>query len=165
MYRKRLFPGEAVSAVFCLLILAQSPALLAADTELVERGRYLVTISGCNDCHTPGYAPSDGQVDEALWLTGDSFGWRGPWGTTYPSNLRLLMQNLSEDQWLGLAHNLKTRPPMPWFNLNKMKDEDLRALYRYTRYLGPGGQPAPAYVPPGQEPNPPFATFPAPPPG
>lgn len=164
MYRKRIFPGEAVSAIFCLLVLMHSPAPLAADSDLVERGRYLVTISGCNDCHTPGYAPSEGQVDEALWLTGDSFGWRGPWGTTYPANLRLLMQNLSEDQWLSLARNLKTRPPMPWFNLNKMKDDDLRAIYRYIRQLGPGGQPAPAYLPPGQEPKPPFADFPAPPP-
>jgi mono/diheme cytochrome c family protein len=146
-----------------MLVLAQSPALLGADSE-VERGRYLVTVSGCNDCHTPGYAPSDGQVDEALWLTGDAFGWRGPWGTTYPSNLRLLMQNLSEEQWLDFARSLKTRPPMPWFNLNRMKDDDLRAIYRYTRYLGAGGSPAPAYVPPGQEPNPPFAVFPAPPP-
>jgi mono/diheme cytochrome c family protein len=165
MYHSRLLLGAAVSAFFCLLAAAHSPALLAADAAGVERGRYLVTISGCNDCHTPGYAPSGGQVDESLWLTGDSFGWRGPWGTTYSTNLRLLMQGLSEDQWLDMARKLKTRPPMPWFNLNKMVDDDLRALYRYTRYLGPGGQPAPAWVPPDQEPKPPFATFPSTPPG
>jgi mono/diheme cytochrome c family protein len=164
MFHEKFLIAAAVSGFFYLLATAHSPALLAADSAGVERGRYLVTVSGCNDCHTPGYAPSEGQVDESLWLTGDSFGWRGPWGTTYPTNLRLLMHNLSEDQWLDLAHNLKTRPPMPWFNLNRMKDDDLRALYEYTRYLGPGGAPAPAYVPPGQEPNPPFAVFPAPPP-
>jgi hypothetical protein len=53
---------------------------------------------------------------------------------------------------------------MPWFNLNIMKDEDLRAIYQYTRHLGPGGKPAPAYVPPDKEPNPPYALFPSPPP-
>jgi mono/diheme cytochrome c family protein len=74
------------------------------------------------------------------------------------------MQGLTEDQWLSLAKSLKARPPMPWFNLNIMKDEDLRAIYQYTRHLGPGGKPAPAYVPPDKEPNPPYALFPSPPP-
>jgi mono/diheme cytochrome c family protein len=54
-----------------------------ADAETVERGRYLVTITGCNDCHTAGYLASEGQTPEEQWLTGDTFGWRGPWGTTF----------------------------------------------------------------------------------
>ena len=163
MYTKSFFYSALVSFIFSLSVLPGDGDARAADTDSIKRGRYLVIISGCNDCHTPGYAPSNGQTDESLWLTGDGFGWRGPWGTTYPSNLRLLMQTLSEDQWVTMAKNLQTRPPMPWFNLNRMADDDLRDVYRYVRHLGPGGQPAPAYVPPDQEPNPPYATFPAPP--
>jgi mono/diheme cytochrome c family protein len=161
MCPKRFFPPAVVSFIVALIVLPGAASAQAADSASIERGRYLVTISGCNDCHTPGYAPSNGQTEESLWLTGDSFGWRGPWGTTYPSNLRLLMQTLSEDQWVNMAKNLRTRPPMPWFNLNRMADDDLRAVYRYVRHLGPGGRAAPAYVPPDQEPNPPYATFPA----
>lgn len=134
------------------------------DPELVERGKYLVIIAGCNDCHTPGYLLSEGKTPEDMWLTGDSFGWRGPWGTTYPPNLRNLAQTLTEKQWVTLGKNLKARPPMPWFNLNAMKEEDLRAIYQFIRHLGPGGQAAPAYVPPDQEPAPPYALFPPPPP-
>lgn len=134
------------------------------DPQMVEQGRYLVRIAGCNDCHTPGYAMQDGKVDESLWLTGDSFGWRGPWGTTYGSNLRILMHDMSEDAWVEVARGLKRRPPMPWFNLNEMKEQDLRAIYQYTRSLGDPGQPAPAYVPPDREPAPPYASFPPPPP-
>jgi hypothetical protein len=37
------------------------------------------------------------------------------------------------------------------------------AIYRFIVHLGPGGEPAPVYVPPDQEPKPPFVTFPAPP--
>lgn len=136
----------------------------AGDSTLVERGRYLVQIAGCNDCHTPGYLMSEGQVPEAAWLTGDSFGWKGPWGTTYATNLRTRLHGLTEQQWLTLAKTLKARPPMPWFNLNDMHDEDLRAIYAFVRHLGPGGQPAPAYVPPDHEPPPPYAVFPEPPP-
>jgi len=44
-----------------------------------------------------------------------------------------------------------------------MTEVDLKALYRFIVHLGPGGQPAPAYVPPDQEPKPPYVTFPAPP--
>ena len=44
-----------------------------------------------------------------------------------------------------------------------LSTEDLRALYHFTRSLGPAGTPAPAYVPPGQTPPPPFVQFPEPP--
>jgi mono/diheme cytochrome c family protein len=129
----------------------------------VERGRYLSKIAGCNDCHTPGYMMSGGKVPENLWLTGDTLGWRGPWGTTYASNLRDKVLKMSEAQWIQYARTSELRPPMPWFNLRAMSDADLKALYRFIVYLGPGGQPAPAYVPPDQEPKPPYVTFPAPP--
>ena len=74
----------------------------AAD---VKRGRYLVQIAGCNDCHTPGYPESAGKVDEKLWLTGSPLGWRGPWGTTYATNLRLVAQTMTEAQWLKRARS------------------------------------------------------------
>lgn len=134
-----------------------------SENDQVARGRYLITIAGCNDCHTPGYLLNDGQVAEENWLLGDSFGWRGPWGTTYAPNLRLVVDGMTESQWIAVAKSLKARPPMPWFNLNQMKEEDMKAVYQYIRHLGPAGEPAPAYVPPDQEPPPPYATFPAPP--
>lgn len=137
----------------------------AGDTsheKTVERGRYLVKISGCNDCHTPGYAQAGGNIPEKQWLTGSPLGWRGPWGTTYATNLRLYMQSVSEEQWLKTAHSTQYRPPMPWFTLRDMSTQDLQAIYRFTRHLGPAGAVAPAYVPPNQTPNGPFVSFPQP---
>ena len=26
----------------------------------IERGKYLIVVGGCNDCHTPGYLLEDG---------------------------------------------------------------------------------------------------------
>ena len=129
----------------------------------IDRGRYIVKIGGCNDCHTAGYAPTGGKVPESQWLTGDVLGWRGPWGTTYPTNLRLYMQDLTEEQWVKKAKALNARPPMPWFNVRDMTTSDLRAMYRYIRHLGPAGRPAPAFVPPGETPQGPYVQFPAPP--
>ena len=124
----------------------------------IERGRYLVATSGCNDCHTPHYMEKGGQVPEAEWLAGVPVGFQGPWGTTYPANLRLLMQSLSEEAWLKKARS-PMRPPMPWFNLAHMTDDDLRAIYRYVRSLGATGAPAPAYVAPGDKVNTPYFVF------
>ena len=122
-------------------------------------GRYLVIISGCNDCHTKGWIATEAKIPEQEWLAGDVTGWSGPWGTTYAPNLRLFMENLSEDSWVIVAHKLKARPPMPWWALHTMKDTDLRNIYRFIKSLGPAGQPAPSYQPPGQQPKPPYFLF------
>ena len=150
-----------IAAATTQCVVAHTPGP-AGQTSL-ERGRYLVKIGGCNDCHTAGYTQSGGKVPEKQWLTGDALGWRGPWGTTYGANLRLAMQKLSEEQWVKLAKTAEFRPPMPWFALHDMTAQDLRAVYRFVKYLGSAGEPAPAYLPPGQEPQGPYVLFPAPP--
>ena len=137
--------------------------LAGLDMKKVERGRYISMTSGCNDCHTSGYLMSEGHVPEDKWLTGDSFGWRGPWGTTYASNLRIIVNQMTQDQFVNYAKTLRRRPPMPWYSLNIMSNEDLESIYQFIIYLGPAGEPAPAYVPPDQEPTTPYALFPSPP--
>lgn len=67
---------------------------------------------------------------------------------------------MSKSQWVEVARTLKRLPPMPWYNLNAMAADDPRALYWFMRSTGASGQPAPAYVPPGQEPETPYALFP-----
>ena len=153
----------AAAAMALLLCLPVGAREKKKSDPQVARGLYLVQIAGCNDCHTPGYPESGGKVPEALWLTGDALGWRGPWGTTYPTNLRLYMQDHTEEQWVKKGKTLNTRPPMPWFNVRDMSTADLRAVYRYIRHLGPAGKPAPAYLPPDKTPSGPYVQFPAPP--
>ncbi len=152
-------------SVLSLVACAASAAEPASGNLSAEaaRGRYLVQITGCNDCHTAGYAASAGKVEEPMWLTGDGLGWRGDWGTTYPANLRLTVKNMTADQFVILARS-PLRPPMPWFNLRDMQDSDVKAIYAYLKHLGPAGEPAPAYVPPDKTPAGPFVKFPDPPP-
>lgn len=158
---------DAARSAAALLLLVVAGAAGAGEPAAkgakdIERGRYLVQIGGCNDCHTPGYLENAGKVDEKDWLTGSPLGWRGPWGTTYAPNLRLSTAKLTEAQWLPYARR-EWRPPMPWFNLRAMSDADLTAIYRYIRHAGPAGKPAPAALPPGEQPKGPFVQFPAPP--
>ena len=45
---------------------AQTPA--KADKESIERGRYLVKIAGCNDCHTnPNFRPPSRPASASAW--------------------------------------------------------------------------------------------------
>jgi mono/diheme cytochrome c family protein len=115
----------------------------------ITRGQYLVQIAGCNDCHTAGYAQNGGLIPMSEWLMGGPLGFRGAWGTSYPANLRLTVTGMTEDQWLQFARTPRL-PPMPWFALRDMNDDDLRSIYRFIRALGPKGERAPMAAGPGQ---------------
>ena len=65
---------SAAAAALVLMCVA-SPAAFAADPA-VERGKYLVNIAGCNDCHTPGYFL--GKPDMARFLGGSEVGFEIP---------------------------------------------------------------------------------------
>jgi hypothetical protein len=126
------------------------------------RGRYLLAVGNCNDCLTNNFAERDGNVPESAWLMGSPVGFKGPWGTTYAPNLRVTVSGMTETQWVTFARTLKTRPPMPWFNLNLWSDGDLRALYQYIKSLGPVGSPAPRFMPLDRQPAQPYIEWPPP---
>ncbi len=86
-------------------------------------------------------------------------------GVTYPANLRLLVQHIHERQWVAMFKD-KTplpgypmRPPMPWLDYHRLNVRDLQALYVFIQRLGPAGQPAPRYVPPGRTPKTSYIVF------
>ncbi|HKQ12413.1 MAG TPA: hypothetical protein VJT80_03205 [Steroidobacteraceae bacterium] len=151
-FQKRITCGAAAFGLASLVmasvgLLFSNPSA-AAEDPAIKRGQYLVQIGGCNDCHTAGYAEKAGNLPMDEWLTGTPVGFRGAWGTTYAANLRLTLNALTEDQWVTFAR-VPRRPPMPWFNLRDMSDNDLRAMYRFIRELGPKGERAPAAAAPG----------------
>jgi len=158
------------AAAFAALLLTascasgdKSSAKLSKE-DSVARGEYLVRIGACNDCHTPGYLMSEGSTPVKDWLVGDSLGWSGPWGTTYAPNLRLRFQDFKDaGEWISYAHAMRPMPPMAWFNISAMTDEDLTAIYDFIRDLGPEGNPSPDYVPMGKTPEGPVVQFPMPP--
>ena len=162
----RTFAEAALAASIALAVAGCSPAPraaaeapagphVAADND-VAAGRYLIVLGGCNDCHTPGWAQTGGKVPESQWLTGIPVGRRGPWGTTYAQNLRVIPTKMSEDAFVTMLRTRKALPPMPWMNVNALQEGDARAIYRYLKSLGPTGGSMPATVPPGKEPTTPY---------
>ena len=145
--------------LFIAIALTAAPSgQLMADEVSVERGLYVSIIGGCHDCHTEGYSQSYGKIDPSKALKGSSIGLRGPWGTAYPSNLRLTAYIRDEEQYIEFMKSLRTSLPMPSYNVNAMQESDLRSLYRYINSLGEPGKTPPFYVLPTEEPKTPYIT-------
>lgn len=136
---------------------SDEPYVHAADA--VEAGRYVIEIGGCHDCHTPGFMENGPSVPEEQWLIGMPVGFMGPWGTSYPANLRLSVATYPEDAWVEMLQTRHALPPMPWPSVHAMSEQDLRAVYAYLTSLGEAGEPAPQAVPPGEEPTTPYFDF------
>ena len=120
-----------------------------ADT--VAYGKYLVTIAGCANCHTP--IDSKGRRIPGQELAG---GWllAGPWGRVVSSNLtpdpdNYMGQASREefiDRFKSLEHldadNAPPAPPgkntvMAWPRFAGMTREDLGAIYDYLKTVKP----------------------------
>jgi mono/diheme cytochrome c family protein len=148
--------GAAMKTLILATLLALSGVGAIAAAPQIERGRGVALEAGCVACHSPNGRASP----ERGWLTGNTTGQLGAWGTTYASNLRVSLSRMSEDTWVRYAAKLKVRPPMPADALRQLGEEDLRALYRYVRDAGVAGAQVPYAMAPGQLPPPPYVAHP-----
>jgi len=137
----------AIAAVSCLVALSCAPAKqeLAATPkpDPVVRGRYLVTIMSCNDCHTPGYFY--GQPDTTRRLSGSDLGWVGPWGVVHARNLTPDSTGIGSWTVEQIVTALRTgntpsgaqlAPIMPWMNYASILDQDdATAIAAYLKSL------------------------------
>jgi mono/diheme cytochrome c family protein len=72
----------------------------------VEKGRYLVTIAGCNDCHSPKvFGPHGVALDTARLLSGH------PSGETIPE---IPVDALGPDKWAAVVNGHLTAWAGPW---------------------------------------------------
>lgn len=157
--------------------------------ELIARGKYLVTVSGCNDCHSPkimtpmgpipdttrlmsGYPSEKGipTLSEALakdqsWvkMSHDVTAFAGPWGMTFGANLtpdeatgignwteEVFVKTIRTGKHLGQEGGRPVMPPMPWYMIAKMTDEDLSSMYQYLMSLPAISNRVPAPIPPNE---------------
>ena len=135
----------------------QKAAPTMSPEQKVERGQYLTTIMGCNDCHTPG--TFYGAPDFDRKLSGSQLGWVGPWGTTYARNLTPDLETgiggWSEDDIVKTirtgtrADGSQVLPPMPWPMYTNLTDEDAYSIAAYLKSLPAVSHPVPIRQPPG----------------
>jgi hypothetical protein len=157
--------------------------------QLVARGEFLMTVGGCNDCHTPKVFDQHGMhLDSSKLFSGHPAGsplpavspdalkpgqwyqmapdvtaFAGPWGISYAANLtpdsttgigawseETFTRTLRTGKHLGMENGRPILPPMPWYNLAKLSDDDFQAIYAYLRSLPPVVNRVPGPVPPNE---------------
>jgi len=141
-----------------------------AASDPVAVGRHLVSMGGCNDCHTPmkfdpeiGMPVPDmsrllsghpqGAPDPASTLSGHDIGAIGPTFTSFRVPFGVVYSfNLTPDRDTGLGgwteemfvkamrtgrhmggNGRPILPPMPWMNVARQSDSDLKAIFAYLR--------------------------------
>src|SRR5215813_4042132 len=105
--RRSFVPRAATVVGAAVIFFASAHASSAqqpANNAVVERGRYLVRITGCHDCHSPKVKGMTPDLDRALsgrpattslptptkdevHASPDLTAWTGPWGSSIAANL------------------------------------------------------------------------------
>jgi mono/diheme cytochrome c family protein len=120
------------------------PSPASADDAQVARGRYLVTIAGCSDCHTPGALL--GAPDMKRYLGGSDVGF------SIPGQGVFVGENLTPDRGTGLGQWTSDQivtairtgkrpdggelsPVMPYPAFSHLTDDDAEAIAAFLKSL------------------------------
>ena len=157
--------GAAIIAAATTGVAQQRAGGAGGTNSQVERGRYLVGITGCHDCHSPkveGMTPdmsralsgrpqttqlpsaAKNEIHASLDLTA----WSGPWGQSVASNLTPdpttgIGKRYNEASFVQTMRTGKkpsgapVMPPMPSEVYQNMTDEDLKAIWAYLQTVKP----------------------------
>jgi mono/diheme cytochrome c family protein len=143
-----------LAAAFAVL-----PAAANSQNAQVARGEYLVTIGGCNDCHTPGYF--FGKPDMSRFLGGSDVGFEIPGQGVF------IGPNITPDKATGIGNWTKNdivtalqtgkrpdgrilAPIMPWHAFAKLTKNDVQAIVEYLKSVKPVSHKVPGPFGPGE---------------
>jgi len=169
------FPTRRLATVLAITLLATGIAacarsVRAADpapaaplaggppaSDKVARGKWLVTVLGCGDCHTPrlpegrqdpnsllaGHKENDSYPswDDSLYTKGygmlvatSGTAFAGPWGVTFGRNLTpdrtTGIGGWNEEAFINVLREGTLKPPMP-LSYGQLADSDLKAIFAY----------------------------------
>jgi mono/diheme cytochrome c family protein len=145
-----------MTLVVGLAAIAPLPSPALADDAQIARGRYLVTLSGCSDCHTPGALL--GSPDMKRFLGGSDVGFAIPGAGVFVG------ENLTPDKTTGLGawtdaqiiaafrtgktpEGRELSPVMPYPALSHLSDADAQAIVAFLKSLPPVSNPVKNFGP------------------
>ncbi|MBS4029318.1 MAG: c-type cytochrome [Ignavibacteriales bacterium] len=123
---------------------------------IAERGKYLVTTTGCTGCHTP---QGDKGPEWDRYLSGGNKFGSQKIGTFTTRNLTPDMEtgigSRSDEEIMnvlrsGVFHTgrIINHRAMPWTAITNLSEEDRYAIVKYLRYLKPVAHKIPDQLPP-----------------
>jgi len=144
---RQLSSWLAAAGAAALILAPLAGARADAQT---QRGKYLVEVGGCSDCHTPGSLL--GKPDMKRFLGGSEVGFGIPGLGVFPA------RNLTPDKETGLGTWTRAQiitsftkgkrpdgrmlaPIMPWRGLSHLTHRDAEAIAAYLQSLPPVHNP------------------------
>jgi mono/diheme cytochrome c family protein len=126
----------------------------------VERGKYLVTLAGCNDCHTPGFFL--GNPDMARYLGGSDVGFEIPGLGVFNG------RNITPDKETGIGawtdaqvataittgkrpDGRQLAPIMNYASFSYLAKDDVAAIVAYLRSVPAVNNKVPGPFKPGEK--------------
>jgi mono/diheme cytochrome c family protein len=160
MFRSKLVVAFAVATIVTVLGLV--PRWAQAEGGKVERGKYLVTIMLCGDCHTPGYLL--GKPDMSRVLAGSEVGFEVPGMGVFHG------RNLTPDNATGIGtwteaqivaaistgitpDGRRLAPIMPSAPFSQLTASDAEAIAAYLKTLPPVSNKVPGPFAPTEKPT------------
>jgi mono/diheme cytochrome c family protein len=154
--------GLAIAVTVGLSLLVNPSRALGPETAEIKRGRYLVGLGGCNDCHTPGYF--FGKPDMTRFLGGSEVGFEIPGLGVFHG------PNLTSDRETGLgtwtAQQIASAitkgqrpdgrmlaPIMPWHAFASLTRQDVNAIVAFLKSLPAVSNKVPGPFGPSEKPS------------
>jgi mono/diheme cytochrome c family protein len=150
-----------IRLAFMIASVIALPAFAAmADDSQITRGKYLVTLGGCNDCHTPGYFL--GNPDMSRFLGGSDVGFEIPGQGVFVGS------NITPDKKTGIGSWTREQivkaiqagerpdgrtlaPIMPWHAFATFTADDAMAIAAFLQSLNPVSNQIPGPFKPGEK--------------
>jgi mono/diheme cytochrome c family protein len=156
----KVFAGVALAAAAGAVLAAATLLPRAHADAQVDRGKYLVTLAGCNDCHTPGYF--FGKLDMARYLGGSEVAFEIPGVGAFPG------RNITPDKETGIGSwtteqivtalqqgkrpdGRTLAPIMPYHAFSYLTKEDALAIAAFLQSLTPVKNEVPGPFKPGDK--------------
>ena len=158
---RRVVQRAALAACAGVLGMAFIDAAVAQQAQ-AERGKYLVAIAGCNDCHTPGYFFGKPEMDR--YLGGSEVGFEIPGLGVFHG------PNLTPDPETGIGNwsigqivtalqtgkrpdGRELAPIMPWRAFANLTKDDATAIAVFLKSLPPVKNKVPGPFGPNEKPT------------
>jgi mono/diheme cytochrome c family protein len=130
----------------------------------IKYGKYMITIAGCTDCHTP---QNQGTDIKGMYLAG-GFEYKMPFGTVRSANItpdnetgigrwsqEMFVKEFKQyDVPIDSLQDIKKgdmNTLMPWQMYAGMSEQDLKAIYNYLRTVDAVTHKVDMFTPPSEE--------------
>lgn len=159
-HRLRMPARFPAALILSLGLATLAPPAARADDAQTQRGKYIVSVAGCGDCHTPG--TFIGKPDPTRFLGGSDVAFEIPGlgafaGANITPDMETGIGKWTPEQIIAAFQTGVTpagkilAPIMPWKDFANLSPDDAMAVAMYLKSIPPVSQKVPGPFKPGDK--------------